>query len=57
MDKVYGPDVEETELIKLEFFIGADNPELGSKNFQHFASFKDACLEDWIKCLLVNVFS
>jgi hypothetical protein len=43
MDKVYGPDAEKSELIKLVILMDPDNPALGSKYSQQFAIFKDGC--------------
>jgi hypothetical protein len=44
MDKVDGPDVDNSEWIKMEFLIGPYNPV--SKYSRQFAIFKDQCLED-----------
>jgi hypothetical protein len=43
MDKLDGPEVDKSELIKLEFLMDPDNPALGSKYSRKFAIFKDGC--------------
>jgi hypothetical protein len=47
VDKVYGPDADKSEWIKVDFLINPDNP--ASKYSRQFAIFKDGCPEDWIK--------
>jgi hypothetical protein len=44
MDKVDGPDLHKTELIKLEFFMDPDNP--ASKYSQKVVNLKDECPEE-----------
>jgi hypothetical protein len=49
MDKVDGPDADNSVWIKLDFLIDPDNPALDSKYSQHFSIFNDGCPEEWIK--------
>jgi hypothetical protein len=51
MDWVDGPDAYNTEWIKLEFFMGPENPALDSKYSRHFSKLKDGYPEDLIKWL------
>jgi hypothetical protein len=51
VDKVDGPDGDESEWIKLEFFMHPDNP--ASKYFLLLAIFKDGCSEDCIEWLMI----
>jgi hypothetical protein len=52
MDKVYGPDADKSEWIKLEFLMDPDNAASGSKYSRQFTIFKDGCPEDWIKWVM-----
>jgi hypothetical protein len=52
MDKVDGPDADNSEWIKLEFLMDPDNPALDSKYTRQFAFFNDGCPEDWIKWVM-----
>jgi hypothetical protein len=55
MDKVYGPDMDKSEWIKLEFFMDLDNRDLDSNYSRQFATFKDGWPEDWITCIIVDI--
>jgi hypothetical protein len=47
MYKVYGPDADKSEWIKLEFFIDPDNSAI--KYSRQFAIFNDGFPDNWIK--------
>jgi hypothetical protein len=50
VDKVNGPDAEESEWIKLGFLMDPDNP--ASKYPRPFAIFKEGFPEEWIKWVM-----
>jgi hypothetical protein len=50
IDKVYGPEADKSEWIKLEFLMDWDNP--ASKYSRQFSIFKDRCPEEWIKWVM-----
>jgi hypothetical protein len=52
MDKVDGPDTDNSEWIKLEFLMDQENTASGSKYSRKFGIFKDGCPEEWIKWVI-----
>jgi hypothetical protein len=50
MDKLDGPDVDNSEWIKLEFLMDPYNP--ASMYSQQFAILKDGCPENWIQWVM-----
>jgi hypothetical protein len=52
VDKVDGPDAENSEWIKLDFLRDPENPSSGSNYSQKFSIFKDEFTEDGIKWVM-----